>query len=107
MPVTNLADLQDTLQLSDLELGRLVGCDLETVVAWRDAAVPAADRDRCEAILRSVDALGGRVQAGLLAEVVRRPNQALGGSTMLEALRTDPQHALDAIGQTFDWSSTA
>ncbi len=107
MADTALTNLQDALNLTDAELGQLLGVEGSVAVAWRDDGIPPASQARCAVILSAIDALQGKVRPELLAHAVRRPVPALEGQTILEALASGPAATADLIDRSLDWSGTA
>ena len=107
MADTALTNLQDALNLTDAELGQLLGVEGSVAVAWRDDGIPLASQARCAVILSAIDALQGKVRPELLAHSVRRPLPALQGQSILEALASSPTATAELVCSTFDWSGSA
>jgi hypothetical protein len=95
------------LQLNKAELGEVFGVSRQAVSEWRDKGVPSARLRDVSQVLKAVSILSRKLKPGRTGLVVRRPAAALGGRTLLEAMHDDPDKALSAVEESFDWSGVA
>jgi hypothetical protein len=95
------------LQLNKAELGELFGVSRQAVSEWMDKGVPSARMRDVSQILKTVSLLSRKLKTGRTALVVRRPTPALGGRTLLEVMRDNPEKALAMVEESFDWSGVA
>ena len=95
------------LQLNKAEMGELFGVSRQAVSEWMDTGVPSARIRDVSQVLKVVSILSRKLKSGRTSLVVRRPAPALGGQTLLEAMRHDPENALAHVEEAFDWSGVA
>jgi hypothetical protein len=92
------------LQLNKAELGDLFGVSRQAVSEWIDKGIPSARVRDVSQVLKAVSILSRKLKPGRTSLVVRRPAPALGGRTVIEVMRDDPDKALAAVEESFDWS---
>lgn len=95
------------LQLNKAELGDLFGVSRQAMSEWMDRGVPSGRLRGVGLVLKVVSVLSRKLKPGRARLVVRRPAPALGGLSLLEVIRDDPEKALAAVEEAFDWSGTA
>ncbi len=95
------------LQLSKAGLGELFGVSRQAVSEWMDKGIPSGRMRDVSQVLKAVSILSRKLKPGRTSLVVRRPASALGGRTLIEAMRDDPHQALTAVEESFDWSGVA
>ena len=95
------------LQLSKSEVGGLFGVSRQAVSEWMDKGIPSGRIRDVSQVLKATTILSRKLKPGRTSLVVRRPAPAVGGRTLIEALRDDPDEALAAIEASFDWSGVA
>jgi hypothetical protein len=95
------------LQLNRADLGELFGVSRQAVSEWLDRGVPSARLRDVSQVLKAVSILSRKLKPGRTGVVVRRPAPTLGGRTLLEAMHDDPDKALCAVEESFDWSGVA
>ena len=103
-----LATIEEPLELSKTELGRLFGVSRQAIDGWHRHGVPPARQAKAATVAATVDLLAHRLKRERLPGVARRPARAYGGLSMLEMIardRHDELHAL--VRRSFDWASTA
>jgi len=105
--VDPLAMISRELGLNKVELGELFGVSRQAVAEWSEKRVPSARVRDVSQIMKVVSILSRKLKPGRAAFVVRRPASALGGRSLFEALREDPENALAAVERAFDWSGVA
>jgi hypothetical protein len=72
-----------------------------------DRGVPSARIGDVSQVLKVVSILSRKLKPGRTSLVVRRPAPALGGRTLLEAMRDHPERTLAQVEDAFDWSGVA
>jgi hypothetical protein len=95
------------LQLTKGELGELFGVSRQAVSEWMDRGIPSGRLRDVGQVLRTVSILSRKLKSGRTGLVVRRPAPVLGGRALLEVMRDDPDQALNAVEEAFDWSGVA
>jgi hypothetical protein len=103
-----LERLQDTLGLSNGELGELFGVSRQAIDQWKTRGIPSDRRRKVADLLAVVDLLDRKLKPGRLPLVARRPATAFGGRSLLEVASSGEHAQLrDAVERAFDWSTTA
>jgi DNA-binding transcriptional regulator YiaG len=102
-----LALISRELGLSKVELGELFGVSRQAVTEWSEKGVPSGRVRDVSQIMKVVSILSRKLKPGRTAFVVRRPAPALGGRSLFDVLREDPENALAAVERAFDWSGIA
>lgn len=105
--VDPLALISRELGLSKVELGEIFGVSRQAVAEWSEKGVPSGRVRDVSQIMKLVSILSRKLKPGRTAFVVRRPAPSLGGRSLLEVLREDPDDALAAVERAFDWSGIA
>ena len=95
------------LQLTKAELGDLFRVSRQAVSEWMDRGVPSGRIGDVSQVLKVVSILSRKLKPGRTSLVVRRPAPALGGRSLLEAMRDDPDKTLTQVEEAFDWSGVA
>lgn len=95
------------LQLSKTEMGELFSVSRQAVSEWMDKGIPSGRMRDVSQVLKATSILSRKLKPGRTSLVARRPAAALGGRTLIEAMRDDPEEALAAIEGSFDWSGAA
>lgn len=100
--------IASTFELSETHLGDLFGVTRQAVSQWRDKGIPAERRTRLHSIQRIADVLRRNLKQERIPAVVRKPAQAYGKRSMLEAIRRgDENKVLEEVERAFDWATTA
>lgn len=103
-----LSTIQEPLELSKTELGRLFGVSRQAIDGWHEHGVPPARQAKAATVAAVVDLLTHRLKPERLPGAARRAARAYGGLTMLEMIERDRHEELLAITRrSFDWASTA
>ena len=105
---TLLDTVQGTFDLTDSELGRLMGVRRQAVAQWRDRGVPAARSEKMAAMASIADLLSHQLKDERIPGVARRPAEAYDGLSMLQMFERDRHlELLERVRRSFDWASTA
>ena len=97
-----------TLELSSIEVARLMGVTRQAVDKWLAGAPPVERMLKIGAIAEISDMLRHRLRDGMPPVVVRRPAEAYGGRSMLEVIADDDHEWLRrSVKDSFDYASVA
>lgn len=95
------------LQLNKAELGELFGVSRQAMSEWLDKGTPSGRLRDVGLVMKAVSVLSRKLKPGRVSLVARRPAPTLGGRTLLEVMHDNPEEALAAVDEAFDWSGTA
>lgn len=103
-----LAELQTMFDLDNTETARLFGVTRQAIGDWLKRGVPADRTEKLVTMIQVGRFLGPRLRPGLLPGVARKPADAYGRRSMLEAMAAgDHEAVLDITRRSLDWSITA
>ena len=104
-----LERVQQALDLSVTDLGRLFGVTRQAAAKWLDSGeVPGDRQTKLVTLAAVVDLLERKLKAGRLPGVARRSADVYGGLTMLEMVEQGREsEVLDRVRESFDWSAAA
>ena len=99
--------IREILGLSESDLADLFRVRAPSVYGWRAAGIPDARRASVERILDLATVLRREIKATRIPQIVRTPDDWLGGKTILETIPApshDPGHPLQALVTNLDAS---
>jgi len=97
-----------TLDLSSTEMAGLMGVTRQAVDKWLAGAPPIERMEKIGAIAEISDMLRHRLRDGMPPVVARRPAEAYGGRSMLEAIADDDHEWLrHSVRESFDFAAVA
>ncbi|MCP3958395.1 MAG: hypothetical protein GY719_11130 [bacterium] len=103
-----LLRIQQLLDLSLTELGRIFGASRQAVTSWLRRGVPAARKPKVLTVLNIAELLERKLKAGRLPAVFRRKAPAYGDRSMQQMVEADRhEDLLLSVRESFDWSTTA
>ncbi|MGZ3496473.1 MAG: hypothetical protein ACXWNK_08225 [Vulcanimicrobiaceae bacterium] len=79
--------IRGVFDLSENDLASLFGVQRQSVTGWREQGVPSARRASLERLLDLANVLDRELIPTRIPEIVRTPDQWLGGRTILETIR--------------------
>ena len=88
--------IREILGLSESDLADLFRVRAPSVYGWRAAGIPDARRASVERILDLATVLRREIKASRIPQIVRTPDDWLGGKTILETIRDDGPEAVYA-----------
>jgi len=101
-----LERVQRVLELSRTELAKLFGVSRQAIERWERQAVPAERQERLASIAAVCDLLSANLKPERIPGAVRRPAQAYGERSILEAIAAgDDDLVLTELRDAFDWAS--
>jgi len=105
---TGLPALMAVWRLTVTDVARVFGVRRQAVQQWLEDGVPAARQPKLLAIFGIADLLERNLLPERIPAVVRTPNPADGGRSMLEALAADGHvELLERTRRSFDWAWSA
>jgi transcriptional regulator with XRE-family HTH domain len=106
--IVALDRIRRILDLSELELGRVLRVSRQAVEQWRQRGIPAERRADVDRLLAAADWLHESVLPERIPQVVRRPVPALGGRSMLAfAEEEGPLALLQHLARLFSTQGAA
>jgi DNA-binding XRE family transcriptional regulator len=87
--LAELEELRSTFGLSQSQLADLLGRRAQSIHEWESRGIPQEKRASVERLVDLARLFRRRVSASRIPQVVRTPDDWLGGKTILETLRTD------------------
>jgi hypothetical protein len=101
-----LSDIEDSLDLSKTELGRLFGVSRQAIDSWHAHGIPSARQAKAATVASFADLISHQLKVERVPGIVRRRARAYGGLTALEMIERDRQEELLALTRdSFDWAS--
>jgi DNA-binding XRE family transcriptional regulator len=103
---TLLDPIAETLELTETELGRLLGVSRQAVGQWRERGVPSSRQAKVTTVASICDLLRHRLRPERIPGIARRPAPAYGDLSMLEMIERDRQEELhELVRRSFDWAA--
>ncbi|TAM89137.1 hypothetical protein EPN42_08060 [bacterium] len=90
----SLDEIRRTFDLSEAELGQLLGVQRTSVIGWREHGIPSARRASVARLRDLAGVLERELIPSRIPEIVRTPDAWLGGKTILETIRSDGPEAV-------------
>jgi len=84
-----LDGIRATLGLSETELADAFGVRAPSIAGWRQGGIPAGRRASVERLADLAHVLRRELKASRIPQIVRTPDEWLGGRTMLDVIRTE------------------
>ncbi len=107
-PASPLLRIQELFELTETDLGRLLGTSRQAVSSWLARGLPPARKPKVFTMLNIAELLERKLKAGRLPAVVRRQAAAYNGLSMLQMIEADRhEELLESVRESFDWSATA
>ena len=99
--------IRQILGLSESDLADLFHVRAPSIYGWREAGIPDARRASVERILDLATVLRRELKATRIAQIVRTPDDWLGGKTILETIRDEGPEAVYAyLHRLFSYTGT-
>jgi transcriptional regulator with XRE-family HTH domain len=105
--VTELQEIRDTFGLTQAELADLFGRRAPSIKEWETRGIPRDRQASVERLVGLAHLFRRRVIGSRIPEIVRTPDDWLGGRTILQTLRTegvDPIYAY--LGRLFNYGGS-
>ena len=93
----SLEDIQATFGLSKNELARLFDRSAPSLIEWRSRGIPREKRATLARLRDLAKIFRRKIYEERIPEVVRTPDEWLGGRGILETLIGDPRNGIDAV----------
>lgn len=99
--------IRKTFDLSENDLASLLGIQRQSVTGWREHGVPSSRRASVERLSDLASVLQKEVIASRIPQIVRTPDEWLGGRTMLETIRIEgPEAVYGYLTRLFRYDAT-
>lgn len=79
--------IREVFDLSEHELASLFNLQRQSVSEWREKGVPASRRASLERLVDLANVFAREVIASRIAQIVRTPDDWLGGETILDTIK--------------------
>jgi transcriptional regulator with XRE-family HTH domain len=89
-----LTEIRELLGLSEAELADLFSVQRSSVVGWREHGIPAARAATVERVHDLAKALHRELIPSRIPEIVRTPDEWLGGRSVLQTIRIEGAEAV-------------
>jgi transcriptional regulator with XRE-family HTH domain len=105
--VSELQEIRDTFGLTQAELADLFGRRAPSVKEWESRGVPRDKQASVERLRDLAHLFRQRLIASRIPEIVRTPDEWLGGRTILQTLRADGVDPIYAyLGKLFSYGGS-
>lgn len=105
---TPLRRIASVLGLNRTKLARLFGVSRQAIEQWETRGVPAERQQNLATLDAIVDLLVEKLKRDRIAAMARRPADAYGGQSILDAIADGKELlVLDELREAFDWAAAA